>query len=69
MLYRSLSGCPLVRNESAGDQGAISPARAIDLTQLIPETAKGLGEDPYDPEQNLLGGATYLKRQYQKYGD
>jgi soluble lytic murein transglycosylase-like protein len=35
----------------------------------MPGTAEGLGVDPYDPEQNLAGGARYLKQMYDKYGD
>lgn len=31
-------------------------------------TAKGLGVDPYDIVQNAMGGAKYLKQQYDKYG-
>lgn len=34
----------------------------------MPGTAKSLGVDPNDPWQNLLGGATYLKQQYDRYG-
>lgn len=59
----------LVNAESSGNQDAVSPAGAIGLTQLMPGTAEGLGVDPYDPEQNLLGGARYLKQMYDKYGD
>lgn len=59
----------LVDAESSGNQDAVSPAGAIGLTQLMPGTAEGLGVDPYDPEQNLAGGARYLKQMYDKYGD
>lgn len=45
-----------------------SPKGAIGLTQLMPETAKGLGVDPRDPEQNLRGGAQFLSQLRQKYG-
>ncbi|MCK9328171.1 MAG: lytic transglycosylase domain-containing protein [Bacteroidales bacterium] len=59
----------LVDAESSGNPNAMSPAGAIGLTQLMPGTAEGLGVDPYDPEQNLAGGARYLKQMYDKYGD
>lgn len=37
--------------------------------QLMPDTAKGLGvKDINDPAQNILGGATYLGQQLNKYG-
>jgi hypothetical protein len=58
----------LVRQESGGQQGAVSPAGAIGRTQLMPATARGLGVDPYDPQQNLLGGARYLRQQLRAFG-
>lgn len=58
----------LVNAESSGNQNAVSSAGAIGLTQLMPGTAEGLGVDPYDPYQNLVGGATYLKQQYDRFG-
>jgi hypothetical protein len=36
--------------------------------QLMPATAAALGVDrPYDPEQNIRGGITYLRRLLQRY--
>lgn len=36
--------------------------------QLMPETAKGLGVDnPFDPEQNIMGGAKYLADKLKMY--
>lgn len=58
----------LIRQESGGRQSARSPAGAIGLSQLMPATAKGLGVDPYDPEQNLEGGAHYLRQQLDRFG-
>jgi hypothetical protein len=59
----------LVSAESGGNPGAISRAGAIGLTQLMPGTARDLGVDPNDPEQNLRGGARYLKQQMDAFGD
>ena len=59
----------LVKYESGGNQNAKSSAGAIGLTQLMPSTAKALGVNPYDPWQNLLGGAKYLRQQYDKFGN
>jgi soluble lytic murein transglycosylase-like protein len=40
------------------------------LMQLMPGTAQELGvEQPYRPDQNLLGGATYLARLQARYGE
>ena len=54
--------------ESGFNPGAGSSAGAIGLTQLMPATAAGLGVDPSDPVQNLLGGARYLAGQLQRFG-
>lgn len=59
----------LVRAESDFNMGATSPVGAIGYTQLMPGTARGLGVDPHDPHQNLIGGAKYLAAQLKKYGD
>lgn len=58
----------LVKAESGFNPNAVSPKGAIGLTQLMPATAKSLGVDPYDPEQNLIGGARYLHQQYERFG-
>lgn len=57
----------LVQQESNWKPKAISKAGAIGLAQLMPITAKLLDVDPYDPAQNLEGGARYLRQQYNKF--
>jgi soluble lytic murein transglycosylase-like protein len=47
---------------------AISHAGAIGLAQLMPGTAELLGVDPYDPEQNLAGGARFLSDMIDRFG-
>jgi soluble lytic murein transglycosylase-like protein len=60
----------LVRAESNFRSNAVSPARAVGLTQLMPGTARSLGvSDPYDPVQNIEGGAKYLRQQLDRFGD
>ena len=58
----------LIKQESGFRAKIVSPAGAIGLTQLMPKTAKSLGVDPYDPLQNITGGAKYLKQQLDKFG-
>lgn len=58
----------LVAAESSYDPNCLSRAKAMGLTQLLPETAKEMGiTKPFDPEQNLQGGARYLARLLAKY--
>jgi soluble lytic murein transglycosylase-like protein len=58
----------LVWTESNFTPTAVSSAGALGLSQLMPGTAAGLGVDPWDPVANLLGGATYLRRQMIRFG-
>lgn len=57
----------VARAESGGNQAAVSPKGAVGVMQLMPGTARGLGVNPYNPQENVLGGAIYLKRQLDKY--
>lgn len=58
----------LVWSESGFHATAVSHAGAIGLAQLMPGTAAGLGVDPWDPFQNLAGGARYLQAQIARFG-
>lgn len=58
----------LVHQESRWNPGAVSPAGARGLAQLMPDTASLLGVNPDDPEQNLDGGARYLRMMYDRFG-
>ncbi|CAN5636235.1 hypothetical protein BH23PSE1_BH23PSE1_06910 [soil metagenome] len=59
----------LVQTESAWRPAAVSSKGAIGLAQLMPGTAVLLRVNPHDPQQNLEGGARYLRMQFQRYGD
>ena len=48
--------------ESGWDQSAISPVGAIGVMQLMPETANALGVNPYDENENIEGGAKYIRQ-------
>ncbi len=54
--------------ESAFKPTARSHMGAIGLGQLMPETARRLGVDPFDPKQNLHGSARYLLAQLERFG-
>jgi soluble lytic murein transglycosylase-like protein len=48
--------------ESGYNAKAVSPKGAQGLMQLMPETARRFGvADPFDPFENVRGGALYLK--------
>ena len=51
----------VARTESALDPRAVSSAGAIGLMQLMPATARDLGVDPWNPAQNIMGGARHLR--------
>lgn len=57
----------LAWSESRFDPDAVSPAGAIGLMQLMPETARALGVDPRQPLQNIRGGAAYLRQQLDRF--
>ena len=63
-----------MRVESAGDVRAISSAGAMGLMQVMPATwadlraRHRLGANPYDPRDNILAGAAYLREMHDRYG-
>lgn len=64
----------VMRVESGGDVRAISPKGAMGLMQIMPATwadlraRHSLGNDPYDPRDNIMAGAAYLREMHDRYG-
>jgi soluble lytic murein transglycosylase len=68
----------IMREESRFDRFAISPAGAIGLMQLMPDTAKREGkriglniqqaQELFDPEKNITIGTHYLKKLIEEFG-
>jgi soluble lytic murein transglycosylase-like protein len=65
----------VLRAESAGDVRATSPVGAMGLMQVMPATwgelraRHGLGGDPFEPRDNILAGAAYLREMFDRYGN
>ncbi len=60
----------VIKVESDFNANALSPKGAIGLMQIMPGTASDLGlEDPFDPTQNIHGGARYLSDCINKFTD
>jgi len=55
--------------ESGGNQEAVSPKGARGLMQLMPVTAKQLGINAKDPQENVEGGSRYLQQQLDRFGN
>lgn len=64
----------VMKAESNGDVRAVSPKGAIGLMQIMPDTwgdfrfRHRLGNDPYDPHDNIIAGAAYIRELFDRYG-
>ena len=54
--------------ESRGRMSAVSPKGALGVMQLMPGTAAEMGVRIDDLEDNIRGGALYLRRQLDRFG-
>ena len=59
----------LIQQESGFDPYAVSSKGALGLTQLMPDTAAELGVDPLNIQENIEGGAKYLKQQLDRWAE
>jgi soluble lytic murein transglycosylase-like protein len=64
----------VMQAESRGVADATSPAGAIGLMQIMPETYAGLrvryglGADAYDPHDNIIAGTAYISEMIELFG-
>jgi len=64
----------VMQRESGGDEQVTSPKGALGLMQILPRTwvelsvRYGLGIDPFDPRDNILAGAAYLREMHHRFG-
>ncbi len=64
----------VMRRESGGRATVTSGAGAMGLMQVMPGTyaelqvRHNLGDDPYEPLNNILAGAAYIREMYDRYG-
>ncbi|HEX3418252.1 MAG TPA: lytic transglycosylase domain-containing protein [Stellaceae bacterium] len=64
----------VMQAESSGVADAISPAGAMGLMQIMPDTYAelraryGLGADPYDPHDNIMAGTAYMSEMIELFG-
>jgi D-alanyl-D-alanine carboxypeptidase len=64
----------VMHQESGGEQQATSPVGAMGLMQVMPNTYEELraryqlGDDPYEPRNNILAGTAYIREMYDRFG-
>jgi D-alanyl-D-alanine carboxypeptidase len=64
----------VMQQESGGEEQATSPVGAMGLMQVMPTTYDDLrvrhrlGDDPYEPRNNIMAGTAYIREMYDRYG-
>lgn len=60
----------VIHAESGFDPKAVSRKGALGLMQIMPKNLDAFHVyDPFDPRQNIMGGARYLKRLLERFDD
>ena len=59
----------VIHVESRGHEHIVSSAGAIGPMQLEAATAKSLGVNPWNPKENVVGGALYLAKLVKRFGN
>lgn len=57
-----------IDEESGFNPNAVSPAGAIGIAQFMPQTAKGLGVNPWNPYASLHAAARLMAAYVKRYG-
>lgn len=58
----------IAKAESNFNPKDVSSSGAMGIMQLMPDTARGLGvDDPFDPEQNIMGGAKCIAQKLKEF--
>lgn len=58
----------IAKAESNFNARDVSSSGAMGVMQLMPDTARGLGvDDPFDPEQNIMGGAKCIAQKLKEF--
>lgn len=58
----------IAKLESNFNPNKKNPSGAVGLFQLMPDTARRLGVNPYTQDGNIKGGIMYYQMMYKKYG-
>ena len=56
-----------INQESGFNPNAVSPAGAIGIAQIMPDTARGWGVDPHDPVASLSVASSAMAKYYTIY--
>ena len=59
----------LFETESTFNTNSVSPAGAIGIGQIMPDTAVALGVNPYDTMQNIQGACSYIHTALQTFSN